>query len=100
VDDFENPLVGHSVKLWFPAGLRIEFRLKRALTNEKGEMEFVVASSVKGLSGLTVMDTTEDAILDQRVKRCAFVDGAMVADAGGDLIKTAWAQDAGPLAGI
>ncbi|MGL5831264.1 MAG: Ig-like domain-containing protein [Candidatus Altimarinota bacterium] len=98
VDDFENPLVGHSVKM---VSSRSEDRIqaKGPLTNEKGEMEFVMASSVKGLSGFTIMDTTEDAILDQRVS-VAFMDGAMVADAGGDLIKTAFAQDAGPLAGF
>jgi hypothetical protein len=94
----KNPLVGHSVKL-FSSRAEDKIQAKNAVTNDKGEIEFVVASSTKGLSGLTVMDTTEDAILDQRLS-VVFVDGAIIADAGGDLIKTAWAQDAGPLAGF
>lgn len=98
VDDFENALVGHSVKL-LSSRSEDKIQAKSSVTNENGEMEFVVASSTKGLSGFTIMDTTEDAILDQRLS-VAFVEGTVMADAGGDLIKTAWAQDAGPLTGF
>lgn len=98
-DTYDNPIDGRSVKLMSSRKDDL-ISPSIAISDKDGQATFTVKSKVSGLANLLVMDLADDLILDERVN-LSFVDGSdYLADAGGDLIMKAHAQDAGPLAGF
>ncbi len=95
VDDYENPVKNHALKLISSREVDI-IEKSTILTSSKGEANFIVTSVENGISHYSVMDTTENILLVDRVS--VSYQEAYIADAGGDFyINTAYAQDAGPL---
>jgi len=98
-DQFGNALDGRSVKLISSRRADVIFPAT-IVSDQDGQANFTVKSSVVGLSNLSAMDLADDLILDQRASLSFVANSDYLADAGGDLIMKAHAQDAGPLVGF
>lgn len=69
VDDYGNPVEGHSVKLISSAyGDQIEAMNNLNISDKNGEVAFKVSPSETGTVTYSVYDTTADSVLDARAK--------------------------------
>lgn len=98
-DSFGNSLDGRSVKI-ISSRKTDSISPAVAISDSNGQAVFTVKSETAGLANFLVMDLAEDLVFDERANLSFVGEDDYLADAGGDLIMTAHAQDAGPLAGF
>ncbi len=97
LDNYNNTVNGHVIRLISNrSNDHIDFSSN--VTDNQGNVTFYVSSDEAGTSYYTAIDSTEDVILDNRV--AVSFRNELLANAGGDLIPIAYAQEAGPLAGF
>jgi hypothetical protein len=99
VDDYDNPVDGHSVKL-ISSSAEDQIFSQNDFTDKNGSVNFDIKSSKNGVSYITAIDNTENVVLTSRLSLAFENETEYLADAGGNLINIANAQDAGALAGF
>jgi len=79
VDDFNNPIPGHSVKLVSSSNTDfIDLYSQSNLTDENGEIVFSTYREDSGVSTYSVYDVTDDIIIGQKAKVVYFDDNEFV----------------------
>lgn len=80
-DSYENPIDGHVLKV-AASKEGIDIYSPSYTTDENGEMTFYITSEIKGITDLTVFDTSSNKTLTEKAK-IAFTTGTKNFDQGG-----------------
>lgn len=95
-DRYGNALPGQAVKI-ISSRTTDQIDPAMTITDESGMAEFTFTPRENGLATIIALDTAEDKVIAERLT-LSVVDGAMIAESGGDYLNKAYAATFGPLA--